>query len=175
MGASQRKAGLRQEKAEANYWHDTRELQARVEGEEARMWALVQRAEAAEERACLVEAQLNDAVRLRDLAQDQLANMTAALSVCLVSLCLCWRRGACEAGRQPGLPAASPACRPRCLACLPRLVVAPASCAATPPAPRLASSTLLRMAGPQRQRDAGGRGVAPAGALNEALSLGALG
>jgi hypothetical protein len=53
-----------------------------VQEQEARVWMLVQRAEAAEERACLVEAQLNEAARLRHVAQDQLANMTATLSVC---------------------------------------------------------------------------------------------
>ena len=72
-----------QEQADAKYWHDTRELEGRVQEQEGRAWMLVQRAEAAEERACLVEAQLNEAARLRHVAQDQLANMTATLSVCI--------------------------------------------------------------------------------------------
>jgi hypothetical protein len=44
------------------------------------MWSLVQRAEAAEERASAVEGMLDDAHRLRDVAQDQLANFTATWS-----------------------------------------------------------------------------------------------
>ena len=71
-------AALEKEKAE--HEHDVLRQQARLQEEEARMWVLVQRAEAAEERGSLVEQQLNDAFRERDSAQDQLANMTALLS-----------------------------------------------------------------------------------------------
>jgi predicted nucleic acid-binding Zn-ribbon protein len=68
------------EQEHANRAHDTRLLQARLQEEEARMWALVQRAEAAEERASAVEGMLEEAYRLRDAAQDQLANVTATWS-----------------------------------------------------------------------------------------------
>jgi predicted nucleic acid-binding Zn-ribbon protein len=68
------------EQEHANHVHDTRLLQARLQEEEARMWALVQRAEAAEERASAVEGMLEEAYRLRDAAQDQLANVTATWS-----------------------------------------------------------------------------------------------
>jgi hypothetical protein len=69
------------ERAAADHAHDARELARRLEEEEARMWPLLQRAEAAEARAAAVEAGLNEAHRRRDAAQDQLANTTASLSL----------------------------------------------------------------------------------------------